>query len=176
MFFRSAWQFLSFPSALTQLPLNYVPAVGCCSTAEEGAISSLLNVHFSIKMMTENGCHSQPRKHTTTLANKYRFWWEHYLHTGKTKACKQRKRRSTWIMFLHQRPNHLRLYHGTSALSVVLVKDEVSLTFYDRHVKYIWEKTASWPSCWRSSEVVPHLQFHTPVKNNSECGLPGTLT
>lgn len=128
VFSRSAWQFLPFLSALTQLPLNYIPAMGCCSTAEEEAISSLLNVHFDIKIMTENACHSQPRKHTTTLANKYRLWWKHYLHMGKTKACKQRKRRSTWIMFLHQRPNHLRLYHGTSALNVALVKGEVGLS------------------------------------------------
>lgn len=123
VFSRSAWQFLPFPIALSQPPLNYIPAIGCCSTAEEGAIGSLLNVHFNIKMMTENACHSQPRKHTTTLANKYRFWWKHYLRTGKTKACRQRKRRSTWIVFLHQKPNHLRLYHG--ALNVALVKGEV---------------------------------------------------
>lgn len=107
--FRSAWQFLPLPSALTHLPLNYGLAIGCWSTAEEGARSSLLNVDFSIKMMIGNGCHSQPRKHTTTLANKYRSWWKHYLHAGKTKARKQRKRHSTWIKFLHQRPNHLRL-------------------------------------------------------------------
>lgn len=92
--------------------------------------SSLLNVDFSIMMMTESGCHSQPRKHTTTLANKYRSWWKHYLHTGKTKACKQRKRCSIYIKFLHKRPNHLRLYHGTSGLNVALVKDEVGLPLF----------------------------------------------
>lgn len=34
------------------------------------AISSLLNVDFGIKMMTEDCPHSQPRKNTTTVANK----------------------------------------------------------------------------------------------------------
>lgn len=127
-------------------------------------------------MTTENGCHSQPGKHSTTLANKQRFWWKRYLHTGKTKACKQRKRRSTWIMFLNQRPNHLRLYHGLSALNVALVKNEVGVSpllwqACRVHLRENCQLTLLLEELWTGA--TPEVSY---VKNNLERGLPHTLS
>lgn len=127
-------------------------------------------------MTTENGCHSQPGKHSTTLANKQRFWWKRYLHTGKTKACKQRKRRSTWIMFLNQRPNHLRLYHGPSASNVALVKNEIGVSpllwqACRVHLRENCQITLLLEELWTGA--TPEVSY---VKNNLERGLPHTLS
>lgn len=131
------------------------------------AIGSPLNVDFGIKMTIEDCPHSQPRKI--------------YHHTGKQVQILHESTIYTWV-----RPKHSSRGEDIPLRASSCAKDQsipgctaaqiclechllsslkmkwASLPCYDRHVKYFWEKTASKPYCWRSSELVPHIQFHMP--------------